>query len=290
MKLLFSVLVLTVCQVGVSFAQTGSPAKPAGTSTQSTNRQQELYDQYHGVTKKSSTPSTAPTNTPTTSTPATSRPTPITQSAPTASGSTSGNTSGSMSGNTSGNMPVNTSGSSSGIRIGLRGGVTYPIFLESQPGVESGIGFTGGVTFNFGAGTLSFQPEVNYTRYTAKGRISTIGTITQASDFIEVPLFLKIASGTYDGNRFFVNIGPYGAYNTSASIDGKKFSLEGASGRIRFGAAAGLGAAIQAGPGHFTVEVRGLYSLGDTDDGFDTDSKTIFAQAAVGYIFPLGGR
>ncbi|GAB3693176.1 hypothetical protein GCM10027592_12770 [Spirosoma flavus] len=191
----------------------------------------------------------------------------------------------------SGNNPTNTSGSTSGIRIGARGGVTYPIYLETLPvGVKSGIGFTGGITFNFGAGTLSFQPEINYTRYSAKVSSLGISTITQAADFIEVPLFLKISSGTYEGNRFFVNIGPYASYASSVSIDGRKLSLDGASDRFGFGAALGVGAALLAGPGHFTVEIRGLYNLGNTADGFNTDSKTILGQAAVGYIFPLGGR
>ena len=74
------------------------------------------------------------------------------------------------------------------------------------------------------------------------------------------------------------------------SEDGKTISLDGANGRFGFGAGAGVGAAIKAGPGHVTIEVRGLYSLGDIDNGFNTDSKRIFGQGTIGYIFPLGGR
>ncbi|GAB3991227.1 hypothetical protein GCM10028807_20870 [Spirosoma daeguense] len=267
MKLVYSVLLLNVCIAGASVAQT--QPKPASTST---NRQQELYDQYHGISKKSSSTTTTTT---TTSSPApvANRPTTAEQSAPMVASRT---------------QSTDEYGSTSGVRIGVRGGVTYLAYLEEQRGVESAIGFTGGVTFNFGAGTLSFQPEINYSRYSQK--VAILGTSTYANDLIEVPLFLKISSGTYDGNRFFLNIGPYGAYLASSSIDGKKRSLEGTSDRFMYGAAAGIGADLKAGPGHFTVEVRGLYGLGTIDSGFDADSKTILAQAAIGYKFPLGGR
>ncbi|GAB2600917.1 hypothetical protein GCM10027190_56030 [Spirosoma areae] len=178
-------------------------------------------------------------------------------------------------------------GSTGGVRIGLRGGVTYPIYTEKPALVKAGVGFVGGITFNFGGGTLSFQPEVNYARYSQKitGLAESIAT-----DIIEVPLLLKIASGTYEGNRFFVNVGPYAAYVASASVDGKKVDLSNIKGRFGFGAALGLGTALKAGPGHITIEVRGQYALGDTEEGFNTDSKTILGQATLGYVFPLGGR
>ena len=115
-------------------------------------------------------------------------------------------------------------------------------------------------------------------------------TLTLNSDQFEVPLFLKIASGSVNSTRFFVNIGPYGAYTSSVSVNGQKGSLEGVPGRFSFGAAAGVGVALKAGPGHVTVELRGLYELGTSDRKIGTDSKTILSQATVGYMFPLGGR
>jgi hypothetical protein len=184
---------------------------------------------------------------------------------------------------------METTASTSGVRIGIRGGVTYSVFTEEQPITKANVGFVGGVTFNFGGGTLSFQPEVNYTRYSYKADAG-FGSTTGAIDLLEVPLFLKIASGTYAGNRFFVNVGPYASYLASISTDGKKESLDGVKGRFGFGAAAGIGAALKAGPGHVTVEVRGLYPLGNTEDGFSTDADIVFGQATIGYMFPLGGR
>ncbi len=279
MKSLYSFLVLTLLSSGVSMAQqsTGvSPTtKPASTTSTSTNRQQELYDQYHGITKKPATSAPAATPAPVPrentkrqpSEPVATQPTIDSRPERIASGSS--------------NM--------SGTRIGIRGGITRSIYTETITGIDPTLGFVGGVTFNIGGGTFSFQPEINYTRYSAKVALPGF-TQTNAADVLEIPLFLKISSGTYAGNRFFVNVGPYATYLASISVDGKKESLNGANGRFGFGAAAGVGAALKTGPGHVTIEVRGLYPLGDFENGFNTDSDIIFGQVAVGYVFPLGGR
>lgn len=275
MKIVCPFLTVLSLITGSAFAQTsGTTTKP--TATTSTNRQQELYDQYHGITKKQAT--TVPTTTPTA--------TPAQPQRQTSSYSSTQPT-------TTVSRPQQTSydGSTSGLRIGLRSGVTYLIFTEKQPLNDPSFGFVGGVTLNFGSGTVSFQPEVNYGRYSVKATNPFDGLkVTAAFDQIEVPLFLKISSGSNAGNRFFVNVGPYGAYLASISLNGKKESLTGAKGRFGYGAAAGIGTALKAGPGHITIEVRGMYSFGDTETGFTTDSKTILTQGTVGYSFPLGGR
>jgi hypothetical protein len=177
----------------------------------------------------------------------------------------------------------------SGVRIGFRGGVTYPAFTDTRPTSTPGPGFVGGITLTLGKGTVSFQPEVNYTRYTVKNN-SVFGANRQAVDNVEVPLFLKIATGTYAGNRFFINIGPYARYTASTSIDGKKVDVSNTKGRFGFGAAAGIGVALKTGPGHLTIEGRGLYLVGGTDSGLPTDSNTILGQATLGYVLPLGSR
>ena len=177
----------------------------------------------------------------------------------------------------------------SGIRIGFRGGVTYPDFTNTRPTSTPGLGFVGGITLTLGKGVVSFQPEVNYTRYTVKNN-SMFGANRQAVDNVEVPLFLKIATGTYAGNRFFINIGPYASYIASTSIDGKKVDVSNTKGRFGFGAAAGVGVALKAGPGHVTIEGRGLYLVGGTNSGLPTDSNTILGQATFGYFLPLGSR
>ena len=277
-KSLCSFLVMVVLPIGFSVAQTSGTTTTQPSSTSSTNRRQELYDQYHGVTKK--TTSTSPINTPA----------PVsTTNAPQPQNNTYTNS-----------QPVTTVNQSrsaitepgtSGVRIGLRGGVTYSFFTEQQPLLKPDIGFVGGLVFNFGAGTLSFQPEVNYARYGLKLTDDFTGiSVKGAADVIEVPLLLKISSGTYAGHRFFVNVGPYGSYLASISANGKKQSIDSSINRFAFGAALGLGAALKAGPGHITIEARGLYSFGDTKNGFSTDSKSVNSQLTIGYSFPLGSR
>ena len=280
MKSLFCFLALILLPVGLSIAQSTSTTPTSTTTSGSTNRMQDLYDEHHGITKKRATITNAPAG----SSSPSEKPARTKSGQKTDEPATDQSTVG-----MSKSDQESVDGSTARTRIGIRGGVTYPFFTEKPVGIDPTLGFVGGLTFNFGTRTVSFQPEVNYSRYSQK--VDAFGfTTKRATDVLEVPLFLKISSGTYAGNRFFLNVGPYASYALSTSEDGKKISLDGAKGRFGFGAAAGVGAAIKAGPGHVTVEVRGLYGLGNTDSGFNTDSKTIFGQGTLGYIFPLGGR
>ena len=300
MKLLCCFLVFGGLLTNSSFAQTTSSQRtPSTTQTGSTsvvsNRQQELYDQYHGYNKKTASAAPAPVDKSATNQ----------QPVVKADNSSTAKTNQSVqekSKNPSTTQPVaeartaaprqpeSIEGSpSSRFRIGVRGGVTYPFYIEKNPLIDPVPGFVGGVTFTLGAGAVSFQPEVNYVRNSAKVTLFPNVTSTLAQDDIQIPLLLKFSSGSYAGSRFFVNVGPYASYALSASQDGKKYSLSGDKDRFTFGAAAGVGAAIKAGPGHVTIEARGLYFLGNTDSGFSTDSKTISGQGTIGYIFPLGG-
>ena len=276
MKSLFVLLAFTYVSLSTVFAQKTSTSQPSSTAGSSstpvtTNRQQNLYDHYHSYSKKNGTD---PAPVTTTNRVDTERPAP-TSTAP-------------SEGSRRQSEPMGPGGdASSPIRIGVRGGVTYPIYLEQNTGFKPAIGFVGGIVFTLGKGAVSFQPEVNYARFSEKSS-DLYGTYTTSLDVIEVPLLVKFSTGTYEGHRFFVNVGPYASYLASASFEGRKIPLSGLKGRYGFGAAAGIGAALKAGPGHVTVEVRGMYSLGDTDFGFTTDSKTILGEGTVGYIFPLG--
>lgn len=250
------------------------PATSAAPAEASPNRRQELYDQYHGVSKRPAAP--VPTPAEPVERPATGRPAP--EPAASRPDAVAG-------------QPVSSDASASGVRMGIRGGVTYPVYTENLIGIDPTVGFVGGFVFNFGQGMFSFQPELNYARYAVKSREPFGGSaINIATDRFEVPLFLKIASGSANSTRFFLNIGPYGAYASSASLNGQKISLDGSTGRFSFGAAAGVGAALKAGPGHVTVELRGLYELGNPERTISTASRAINAQATVGYMLPLGGN
>jgi len=176
-------------------------------------------------------------------------------------------------------------------QIGVRAGITYPIYTGTLDGVTAMTGFAGGITLLVGTGRLAFQPELNYTRYAARN-VSALGNrLVGASDVVDIPLLLKISSGTINGNRFFLNVGPYLAYISSTSLNGKKTSLDG-TGADRFssGFAAGAGMAIKAGPGHMTAELRGYLPFGDNNQPFTGTLLTIPLQITVGYTFPLGPR
>ena len=121
----------------LSFAQTRPASPPAttgrpatGSSDTSPRRQQDLYDQYNNVNKKPASPSTP-------SSPASGR-----FGSTTSSGSAV-------------DQPAQTSsdGNTSAFRIGIRGGVTYPIFLEKSPLLEPAYGFVGGDCVSVGSGS-----------------------------------------------------------------------------------------------------------------------------------------
>ena len=282
MKLLAVFLPLCLMLTGGCFAQTQPTSTTQSTRTgNSTGKvpasgitprnQQELYDQYNGVNKK---------------------PTQIQgqENAPT-SGRFGGKPAATgVTGATAESAPAATGGNTSGFRIGIRGGVTQSYFLESRPLIERKYSFVGGLVFQLGAGAVSFQPEINYARISYAVGGFGANPITTTSDQIQVPLFIKFATGSVDGTRLFLNVGPYGAYAYSANIGGSKVSLDGTDGRISYGAAAGVGVMVKAGPGHVTLEARGLYQLGDNSKPSTGDQKTIFAQGTIGYMIPIGGR
>lgn len=238
--------------IGTSFAQDTTRTTRPASGTTVTKEMQELYDQHHGINNKPGAANTSVIN-------------------------------------RSDRMPTETR--TPGVLIGVRGGITYPLFTEKLPNIDPNVGFVGGITFNFGTGNISFQPEVNYARYSLKGTVPITGLkTTGAFDQFEVPLLLKLSTGSYDDNRFFVNVGPYVSYLSSISLDGKKEPIDSSNDRFHFGGALGVGTSLKAGPGHVVVEVRGLYQFGTTQTGFSTNSKTILMQGTVGYSIPLGGR
>ncbi|QJW88621.1 PorT family protein [Spirosoma taeanense] len=261
-------------------ASTPVAAATPASAASSTNRRQELYDQYHGVSKKSTPART--TTTPVSSPPtrlqtATNTPRPVPISTPVATARPL--------------SPATANGENSNIRIGVRGGLTYPIYFEKITGRDPAPDFVAGVVFQFGKGTLSFQPEINYNRLSTKITGFGIRNLKASADQFIVPLFLKISSGSMTGHRFFVNVGPYASYLSSVSLNGLNQSLDSIDNRFSFGAAAGVGGMIKVGPGHVTVEVRGLYVLGDNAGSTRFgDANLINSEATLGYVFPLGGN
>ncbi|MEZ0539636.1 porin family protein [Fibrella arboris] len=174
--------------------------------------------------------------------------------------------------------------------IGVRVGGNYNTYLDKLtiPNGTGGIidvtpspmyGFHAGVVFQFGRGGVAFQPEINFNQDYLK---TAAGTFSASS--LVVPLFAKFQFGQQGNTRFFVNVGPYGAY-----------SLESGSTEtiIGYGGALGLGVGIPVGSGKVTVEARGYYPLGDSKGTYDfanIPGRPITGQFSLGYLFPLGSR
>lgn len=288
MNLLYYLTLTGILLSGLTRAQSNQPAttspstttvSPATQSRQQTNRQQELYDQYHGIVRKANAPLSTTTTTAgprqkirtaKPSRPAMTKPAPEVARQP--------------------QKPASATTNSS-FRIGARAGFTYPVDFDTEPNGDPAGGAAGGLVLQVGRGVVSFQPEINYSRTARKFTNFGQQTVTNATDQVVVPLLLKLASGSADGTRFFVNIGPYGSYVTSRSVNGVKQPLADNDGRFAYGAAAGIGIMIKAGPGHLTIEGRGYYQLGDSSNKSDFgSSKSITTETALGYVFPLGGR
>ncbi|WP_019990295.1 porin family protein [Rudanella lutea] len=211
--------------------------------------------------------------------------------------------------------PVSPKTDGAAFRIGLRGGGNYVLPLESVEGAtyQNTFGYHGGLVFNIGRGMITFQPEVNYSQISVKAGASIQGfnlSVQGINNRVEVPLLVKASFGDPDRARFFVNAGPYAAYILSSRLKAslgpfgdidEKVTFEGSEGRISYGLAGGLGVAIPLGPGHLTIEGRGLYELGDNAKNMtvdptipvDTDvqnTKYLTLQASIGYLIPIGGR
>lgn len=276
-------------------ASTAPAATPAATTTSgegSENRLQKMYDEYHGV-NQSKPGATTPAKPGTTGNPAPASRPATTTPAPAPSA-------------------VAMSDDEAGFHVGFRAGASYLLPLETVTGAKLGseVGYVGGLVLNFGRGLFSFQPEINYSQQKIKATASGTNldlTVTGIENRIEVPLLLKFSFGEPAATRFFVNVGPYGAYTLSGRTKGTllgvpfddKVTFNGSEGRISYGAAGGLGVALPLGPGHLTVEARALYHIGDNSPKVSTptspteDPSTIkraLLQGTIGYLIPIGGR
>ena len=188
---------------------------------------------------------------------------------------------------------VSSAGSEAGTYIGIRAGGNYSTFLDAPVKTDPNYGFHVGVVFQFGNGGIAFQPEVNFHQDYEKtvtavvsGTSLVTSTSTASVNSLVVPLFAKFQFGQQGSTRFFVNVGPYGAY----SLESRPANSETV---IGYGAALGLGVGIPMGSGKFTVEARGYYPLGSTAKGSEfgnVPGKPIQANLSIGYLFPLGGR
>lgn len=158
---------------------------------------------------------------------------------------------------------------------------------------------------------LCFQPELLYFqkgfKQTAEEVISgelLTGEKTNTINYLEIPLLLKLKFGPEGGAKFFVTVGPAIGYAASGTTR-SKFTYGGFSedetrdidfeedeySRFDFGASAGIGAAIPAGPGSVNVDARYLFDFINLNSGDGPEeAMNRGIGISVGYIVPIGGE
>ncbi len=189
-----------------------------------------------------------------------------------------------------------------GFQIGVRGGINYLAYIRNRPAGSYQVDLLGhgGLVLNTGGGTVSFQPEFIYNRLGVSGSTtsSQIGAVSAKAiqTSIDVPLLAKISFGDPGATRFFITVGPYAQYvlsqKISLTVAGQTAEQDLTStefkDRFGYGASGGIGVAIPAGPGKFTVEARALWGLGTAREFKSSD--VIQLQGSIGYLIALGGR
>lgn len=247
-----------------STAATNEPTDPV--------KQQQMYDELHGVKAKTVTPETGKN----------SRNSRKAKDAATPTDSRSADETATRAANRYG---VENAGSEAKMHIGVRAGGNYSTLLNAPAGVtiDPVYGFHGGIVFLFGRGGIAFQPEINFNQdYVKVLNPGTLKNDNVSVSSLVVPLLVKFQFGQQGHPRFFVNVGPYGTY----AVDAQTTS-------IGYGGALGIGMGFPMGPGKFTVEARGYYALGDnsgTTEFANVPYTPVLGQFSIGYLFPLGGR
>ncbi len=250
------------------------PSTAATTEPTDPVKQQQMYDELHGVKARPATIETTGKN---------SRK--AKGAKPTDADATNGRSADETATRAANRYGVENAGSEAKMHIGVRAGGNYSTLLDQPAGftIDPIYGFHGGIVFLFGRGGIAFQPEINFQQDYVK--VLNPGTLTNDNVSVSslvVPLLVKFQFGQQGRPRFFVNVGPYGTY----AVDAQTTS-------IGYGGALGIGMGFPMGPGKFTVEARGYYALGDnsgTTEFANVPGKPVVGQLSVGYLFPLGGR
>ncbi|MBD2701174.1 PorT family protein [Spirosoma sp. BT702] len=195
---------------------------------------------------------------------------------------------------------ASTSTNESRFRLGFRLGVNSTSisgFDFSSVGTglqaERVTGFHAGIIFNMGGPNFSVQPEILFSQYGI--RMTAKPDYLQVKyNIVEVPVMLKATFGQSD-LRVFVNAGPVVTYTLGGTVSFVNGSQSGSqeidmtgSGRLSYGAAAGTGIALKAGPGSFIVEGRFTYLFSTNENKDKLNPQSL--MGSVGYLIPLGGR
>lgn len=181
--------------------------------------------------------------------------------------------------------------------VGIKGGLSLSKYTYTSPdpmpfAMENLTGLVGGVYFNMGLGPLSFQPEILYARMGMKYSFEG-ATIEYQTNYIQVPLLLKVSVIPAGPIRPVVYAGGYGSYLLSAK--GVMTSEEGSDSgdldemykKFDYGLVGGAGIEFKL-PG-VKLSLEGRYNLGlanvlkEAEGDVSLKNRSIMVLMGVGF-------
>jgi Outer membrane protein beta-barrel domain len=164
------------------------------------------------------------------------------------------------------------SGYSQGIKVGLKAGVNYANFTNSDIQTDAITSFHGGLVTEFSLlKNFSLQPELLYS--TQGAELNDFGQqIKNELGYISIPVLAKF----YLTDQFSLEVGPQASFLLSERNE----VSAGDSNTFDFAVAGGL--TYKFGK-HFFIQ--GRYGVGLTEPKRDADVKNSVLQASIGYLF-----
>ncbi len=180
--------------------------------------------------------------------------------------------------------------------VGIKGGLSLSKYTYTSPdpmpfAMENLTGLVGGVYFNMGLGPLSFQPEILYARMGMKYSFEG-ATIEYQTNYIQVPLLLKVSVIPAGPIRPVVYAGGYGSYLLSAK--GVMTSEEGSDSgdlddiyeKYDYGLVGGAGVEFKL-PG-IKMSLEGRYNLGLANVLKEAESDTSLKNRSIMVLVGVG--
>lgn len=181
--------------------------------------------------------------------------------------------------------------------LGFKVGGTHTALINNNRPIELGLApdFQGGLAAKLAlGGFLALQPEILYTQSTTKyfGQNQN-SRITRSS--VDVPILFRFSFG--NTTQFFINAGAQASYalDTKTKRPGQpeqtlEYETDDFNHRTGYGAAGGMGIAINSHYGQFMIEARGYYPMGDFANGWmnQPENRMLNVGLSIGYLGRLG--